>query len=129
MGIVVTGTYMPTSVAASVLEGEQRVVILHVPRHVSMIRACMQHSDLIDAADVALRTFGLDIAPGRYDVLELDERGVAAMAAFTARTGAVHRTTPADDLGHVVLNARAVAALGRPAKRIVGDAPPQAHRS
>lgn len=123
--IVVTGTYMPASVAASIYECGKRIVILHVPRHVSMIRACMQHAELLKDADITLRTHGLDILPGRYEILDLGDHDGTRMATFTARTGAVHRTTPTDDIGHVMMNARAIAAMGPRVGRVVGEAPPR----
>lgn len=122
MSIDVTGTYKPDSVAASVYECGSRVVILHVPRHVSMIQACMQHSALLKEADVTLRTFGLDVVPGQYQVVDAE----AGMAAFTERTGAVHHTSPEDDIGHVTMGVRAIAALGKRVRRVIGEKPPEA---
>lgn len=129
MSIVVTGTHMPTSVAVSVFECGLGVAILHVPSHVNMIRAIMQHREILDKADITLRTYRLDIEPGRYECVDLGDFTGENMAAFVAQTGAVHFTTATDDIGHVVLTERGIDALGPCVSRVVGEKPEAANYS
>lgn len=116
--IEVTGVYHPLPVDVTVLQGAQRIAVMHVAPRTSMISAHMQHSKLLDTVDIVLRTFGDDVAPGRYQVVDMGTGD--AMARLLSLPGIVHDTSEDAEFGHVILSTETITAAGV-ASRMTGE--------